>query len=180
MIHDPIVPQPIIPAERFTLRPPQKSDAGLIEMYASDVRVARGSRAIPHPMPPGAVEALINRALADDREEDVWIMDGSAHGHVEAIGVISLNRMDRDQSEVFFWVAPAFWNAGYASEALRTLIDVNPHGSKRFFAEMFQDNPRSARVMTNCGFDYLGDAEAFSVARGATVPTWTYTLKTGL
>ncbi|MFT4744129.1 MAG: RimJ/RimL family protein N-acetyltransferase, partial [Yoonia sp.] len=47
-------------------------------------------------------------------------------------------------------------------------------------AEMFQVNPGSARVLTNCGFDYLGDAEAFSVARGATVPTWTYTLKTGL
>jgi hypothetical protein len=29
-------------------------------------------------------------------------------------------------------------------------------------------------VLTNAGFDYLGDAEAFSVARGAKVATWTY------
>ena len=36
------------------------------------------------------------------------------------------------------------------------------------------DNPASARVLTNTGFEYLGDAEAFSVARGSTVPTWTY------
>ena len=32
-------------------------------------------------------------------------------------------------------------------------------------------------VLTNNGFQYLGDAEAFSVARGATVPTWTYLRK---
>lgn len=180
MKHETVAQQMTIPADRFVMRPIQTSDVGLIEMYAGDVRVARGSRAIPHPMPPGAVAALITRANAPDRDEDVWVMDGSASGHAEAIGVISLNRMDRAQSEVFFWVAPAFWNTGFASEALRKLIEVNPHSTKRFFAEMFQDNPRSARVMTNCGFDYLGDAEAFSVARGATVPTWTYTLKTGL
>jgi len=29
-------------------------------------------------------------------------------------------------------------------------------------------------VLTNAGFDYLGDAEAYSVARRANVPTWTY------
>ena len=45
------------------------------------------------------------------------------------------------------------------------------------FASVFQDNPASARVLTNCGFEYLGDAESFSVARGATVPTWTYSRK---
>ena len=180
MMYETLNTQLTIPADRFLMRPIRKSDSGLIEMYASDVRVARGSRAMPHPMPPGAVEAMITRANSADRVEDVWVMDGSADGHAEAIGVISLNRMDRDQSEIFFWVAPAFWNSGFASEAVRTMIAANPHAAKRFFAEMFQDNPGSARVLTNCGFDYLGDAEAFSVARGATVPTWTYTLKTGL
>ena len=140
--------QPIIEAVRFVLRPPRKSDAGLIAMYASDERVARDSRAIPHPLPPGAIEAMIDRALTPDRTEDTYVIDGSATGHAEAIGVISLNKMDRDQTEVF--------------------------------AESFQDNPRSARVLTNCGFDYLGDAEAFSVARNSVLPTWTYTRKTGL
>ena len=178
MSQDAVNTQITILADRFVMRPIRKSDSGLIEMYASDVRVARGSRAMPHPMPPGAVKAMITRANSPDRAEDVWVMDGSARGHAEAIGVLSLNKMDRDQSEVFFWIAPAFWNSGFASEAVRTMIAANPHTAKRFFAEMFQDNPRSARVLTNCGFDYLGDAEAYSVARGATVPTWTYTLKT--
>ena len=180
MAQDHIPTQLTITADRFVMRPIQTSDAGLIAMYASDARVARGTRAIPHPLPPGTIEAMITRANDPARTTDVWVLDGSASGHAEAIGIISLNRMDRAQSEIFFWVAPAFWNSGFASEAVRTMITTNPHAAKRYFAEMFQDNPGSARVLTNCGFDYLGDAEAFSVARGATVPTWTYTLKTGL
>ena len=45
------------------------------------------------------------------------------------------------------------------------------------FSAVFQDNPASARVLTNCGFEYVGDAEAFSVARNAKVTTWTYIRK---
>ena len=71
-------------------------------------------------------------------------------------------------------MAPAFWNTGIASEAVKALVAANPQGNCTIFAEVFQDNPGSARVLTNTGFQYLGDAETFSVARGALVPTWTY------
>jgi len=42
---------------------------------------------------------------------------------------------------------------------------------------VFQGNAASARVLTNTGFQYLGDAEGFCVARNATLPTWTYSRK---
>ena len=85
--------------------------------------------------------------------------------------------MDRNQSEISFWIAPAFWNSGLASEAVRAMVEANPQNAKTLFAAVFQDNPASARVVTNAGFDYLGDAEAFSIARNTTVPTWTYIKK---
>ncbi len=170
--------QPIIAAERFTLRPLRKSDAGLVSLYMADDRVARGTRSVPHPLPPGMVPALIDRALAKDRAEDIWALDATALGLGEVLGLITLARLDRKQSEISYWVAPAFWNTGLASEAVRAIIAANPHGAAQIFAEVFQDNAGSARVLTNCGFDYLGDAEAFSVARNATVPTWTYSLRT--
>lgn len=179
MMHETVINQPTVEAERFTLRPVRVSDVGLLSMYAADEALARATRAIPHPLPPGAMEAMIKRAHAPDRAEDVWVLDGGKTDHAEVLGVITLRRMDRAQSEVFYWVAPAFWKVGLATEAVRTLLTANPHQAKQYFAEAFQDNPGSARVLTNCGFDYLGDAEAFSVARGAVVPTWTYILKMG-
>lgn len=175
-------PEGVIGAGRFVLRPVRKSDAGLFAMYAGDRRVAEATRSIPHPLPPGAAEAFVNRAQAHKGGEDVWVMDGSAFGLAEVLGVISLKRMDeakynRDQSEIGYWVAPAFWNTGFASEAVRALVLANPQKNRTIFAEVFQDNPGSARVLTNAGFQYLGDAETFSVARNSRVPTWTYLRK---
>lgn len=176
------LPEGAIAAGRFVLRPVRKSDAGLFAMYAGDKRVAEATRSIPHPLPPGAAEAFVTRAMRAGSDEDVWVMDGSSSGLSEVLGVISLKRMDetkwdRGQSEVGYWVAPAFWNTGFASEAVRALIAANPQKNRTVFAEVFQDNPGSARVLTNAGFQYLGDAETFSVARGARVPTWTYIRK---
>ena len=59
------------------------------------------------------------------------------------------------------------------------MLDANPQDAETFFGVVFQDNPASARVLTNAGFEYIGDAESFSVARNATVPTWTYIRKMG-
>ena len=171
---EPITNQPTVQAEGFEMRPLRQSDAGLIEMFASDKRVAWNTQTIPHPLPPGTVDALIARARAESRVEDIWALDASASGGSEVMGLISLTRLERAQCEVGYWVAPAFWNAGVASKALRALIEANPNQCKTYFASVFQDNPASARVLTNNGFQYLGDAETFSVARGATTPTWTY------
>lgn len=168
---------PVVKAERFVLRPMRKSDAGLIAMYTGDKRVAEGTSSIPHPLPPGATEAFIERAISDKRLSDVWVIDGSHSGLSDVLGVISLKPMDRGQSEIGYWVAPVYWNAGIASEAVRAVLAVNPQGVRTVFAAVMQDNPGSARVLTNAGFEYLGDAETFSVALGARVPTWTYLKK---
>lgn len=172
-------PDAVISAGRFVLRPVRGSDAGLIEMYTADRRVAEATRTVPHPLPPGTVQNFIERVSASDSEEDVWVLDGSATDLDEVLGTITLKRMGRDQSEISYWVAPGFWNTGFATEAVLAIVEANPHDARTLFAEVFQDNPVSARVLTNCGFEYLGDAETFSVARGARVPTWTYLRRMG-
>ena len=93
------------------------------------------------------------------------------------MGLISLARVDVGRSEIAYWVAPAYWNTGVASAAVEAVLAANPHEAQAIFASVFQDNAASARVLTNCGFQYLGDAESYSVARGANVPTWTYSKK---
>ncbi|MCK0166553.1 GNAT family N-acetyltransferase [Jannaschia sp. S6380] len=156
------------------LRPLRRADMGLIEHYARDRRVAEMTTAIPHPLPPGATDAFVTRCLGDAGDEVVWVMDASEASLGELVGLITLERMDRGQAEIGYWVAPVVWNTGLATEAVRALMEANPLGNAQVFGKVFQDNPASARVLTNAGFDYIGDAEAFSVARGAVVPQWTY------
>ncbi|MEM7295127.1 MAG: GNAT family N-acetyltransferase [Pseudomonadota bacterium] len=163
--------------DRFTLRPLRLSDKGLIELYASDIRVAGPTRSIPHPLPPGATETFIEGTMAVDRTEDVWAVDGTKSGLSEVLGVIGLEHMDRNQAKLGYWFAPAFWGKGFARETVGALVTANPLAADTIFAEVFQDNPASARVLTHCDFNYLGDAEAYCVARHTSMPTWTYSKK---
>jgi RimJ/RimL family protein N-acetyltransferase len=169
--------QPVIAAGLYDLRPLRPSDAGLMTLYTSDLRVAQSTSSIPHPLPPGATEAFIARSMADSRVEDAWAIDGTRAETGELVGVISLTRLDADQSEIGYWVAPLFWNSGVASAAVSALVAANPQKSRTIFATVQQGNPASARVLTNCGFTYLGDAESYCLARGLAVPTWTYCRK---
>lgn len=179
MKYETILNQPVIATEWFDLRPLRRSDQGLIEYYGSDVRVACMTTSIPHPLPPGAAADFVTRSMSDERSEDVWVMDATRTGGTELMGLVSLQRLDRDQSEIGFWVAPAFWNVGVAQAAVHALVVANPQDCRTIFASVFQDNPASARVLTRCGFAYLGDAESYSVARDTAVPTWTYLKKLG-
>lgn len=172
-----ITQQGVIETARFDLRPLRRSDLGLVNMHAADPRVAMTTPTIPHPLPPGTMEAFISRSMAEPRGEDVWVMDGTKSGWPEVMGLISLSRLDRKQTEVGYWVAPAFWNTHLASDAVQALVDANPLDNCTMFAAVYHDNPASAKVLTNAGFVYLGDAETYCLARDAAVPTWTYSRK---
>ncbi|PVA08833.1 GNAT family N-acetyltransferase [Pelagivirga sediminicola] len=169
--------QPVIAAGDYDLRPVRPSDAGLMTLFTSDLRVAQATSSIPHPLPPGTTEAFIERCMAESRIEDAWAIDGTRADCGELMGVISLTRLDIGQAEIGYWVAPVFWNSGVASAAVSALVAANPLGCRTIFATVQQDNPASARVLTNSGFAYLGDAECYCLARGYTVPTWTYSRK---
>jgi RimJ/RimL family protein N-acetyltransferase len=170
---------PPVPAGNLVLRPVRRSDQGLIEHWTSDARVARMTRTIPHPLPPGASEAFVTRLLSSDAQGATWAIDGHEAGLSELVGLISLEPMDRNQWEIGYWVAPAMWNAGIASTAVQALVSANPLGCATLFASVFQDNPASAQVLRNAGFEDLGEAEAFSVARDGLVPTWTFIRRLG-
>jgi RimJ/RimL family protein N-acetyltransferase len=169
--------QVTIASERFELRPVRVSDRGLIRMYAGDKRVSNNTSRIPHPLPPGAVADFIKRAQSSESKEVVWAIDGTKTGNQELLGLISLVRVTDDQAEVGYWIAPALWGMGLASEALVALIGENPLECTSYVARVFQDNPASARVITSAGFQLVGESETFSVSRKALVETWDYVLQ---
>ncbi len=121
---------------------------------AGDEEVARNTASIPHPLPPGSIEAFIQRALAVDRMEDVWVMDGGNAMGAEVMGVISLKRVDTGKAEISFWVAPAFWNTGLASEAVAALLTEIRCTSTRSMPRCFR-TIRLGAGLTHNGFQYL-------------------------
>ncbi len=100
MKQDLIMAQDVIETPRMILRPVRTSDAGLLEMYCADKRVAEMTSSIPHPYPPGAAENFIANIMKDDQTSFVWVMDATGLGGSELLGLISLDQMDRNQSEI--------------------------------------------------------------------------------
>ena len=90
MMQSEIIGQMVIPTERFSLRPARNSDVGLIEMFGEDKRLAEMTTHIPHPLPPGATAAFLDRVTKADSEEQVWAIDGSKDGLGELLGMIFL------------------------------------------------------------------------------------------
>ncbi|RMF40056.1 MAG: N-acetyltransferase [Alphaproteobacteria bacterium] len=167
-----------MPSPRLMLRAPRRSDAGLIRLYAGDPRVARMTESIPSPYPPGAAEDFIDGLASGRRSDHVWIMDGTPCGAAELIGAISAQPAGEAAFRLGYWVGPPFWNTGYASEALASLIPVLfEAGVERLEARVFVDNPASAHIVARAGFVAGRRVEVYSVARGEMVPARAFTLE---
>jgi RimJ/RimL family protein N-acetyltransferase len=105
-------------------------------------------------------------------------MDSGMDGENGLIGLISLEARGARVLELGYWVAPAFWGTGYASEAVEAIVGYVASGfDGTITAEVLQENDAAAKVLTRSGFRYLGEGEAHSVARGAMVPTFRYGLE---
>ena len=164
---------PLLATARLDLRPLRRSDASLLRLHAGEARVARMTASIPHPYPPGAAEAFIERARTMAAGA-VWAIDGARAGLPEVVGTVEVRRPDAEGCEVGYWIAPPFWNDGLATEAVVAVVAADPFGRPSFWGSVFRDNPASGRVLEAAGFRRTGEGETYSVARGEAVATWIY------
>jgi len=170
-----VQPQPELRTPRLRLRPLRPADAGLIEIYSSDAKVARMTARIPHPYPPGLAETVVERAIARSGPATVWALDAGEDAENGLIGLIELEATGPGRADLGYWVAPAFWNTGYASEAVEAIVaHAGAAGLRELTASVFQENAASVKVLLRAGFAYVGEGETHSVARGAMVPTFRY------
>jgi RimJ/RimL family protein N-acetyltransferase len=167
-----------IVTERLRLRRFRRSDAALVELHCSDPRVARMTERIPHPYPPGLAESFVKRVALGTSGEVGWAIEVAGEPEEDEnglIGTIMLRLPEDGVARIGYWLAPAFWGTGYASEAAEAVVGFAAEaGLREVVARVFQDNPASVKVLLRAGFAYTGDGEVWSVARGGMVPTHEY------
>ena len=161
---------------RMLLRPPRPSDAGPLGHYCNDPRLARMTSTIPHPYPPGAAEAYLERLSSGRLDEEVWVMDATPAEWSEVVGLILFRPKT---AEIGYWVGAPFWGTGFASEAVEGLVDhlFRTRDLERITAEVQAENEASLRVLEKAGFRRTGEKPLYSVARGSTVPGVTLALE---
>jgi RimJ/RimL family protein N-acetyltransferase len=66
-----------------------------------------------------------------------------------------------------YWVSPAYWGQGYATEAAQAVLQwfVQVQGRRQLTASYFRDNPASGRVLDKLGFRAVGESRQFCAGR---------------
>lgn len=145
---------PALETERLLLRPVNRSDARDIFAYASDPEVARYVLWDPH-RNLSETRAYIRyiRGLYLRGLPGSWAVTLRASGRV--IGTIGFMYYSEANcsAEAGYSFAREEWNRGYATEALRAVIDsvFSSLPLNRLEAQHDVRNPASGRVMEKCG-----------------------------
>jgi RimJ/RimL family protein N-acetyltransferase len=144
---------PVLETERLVLRAPCLEDAKAVAQLANDRRIAENTARIPHPYRLTDAEAFI---AAVSRADDEIAFLVTREGVV--LGACGISLPEREPPEIGYWLGVPFWGHGYATEAVRALID---HAFADLDFEVLQagarvTNPASRRVLEKCGFQWTG------------------------
>jgi RimJ/RimL family protein N-acetyltransferase len=142
----------VLETERLVLRAPRLEDAKAIAVLANDRRVAENTARIPHPYRVADAAEWISAANMQAGERTLLI---TRNGGV--IGACGLELRD-EMPELGYWLGVPYWGKGYATEAVRALIDhaFDELGHETLVAGARVTNPASRRVLEKCGFQWSG------------------------
>jgi RimJ/RimL family protein N-acetyltransferase len=155
---------------RLLLRPGFPEDAQALAAAMSDKAIARNLAVVPWPYTLRDAEAFL--ASPRDPVLPSLLIFERTDGAPRLVGSCGLGRRPSGAVEMGYWIARSCWGRGLATEACTALIGIaRALGLGRLEASHFIDNPASARVLENLGFESTGIiAPRLSCARGEEVP----------
>jgi RimJ/RimL family protein N-acetyltransferase len=152
-----------------TLRPFTDHDLDALFAWESDpraVEMAAFTRA--NPSDRSAFDAHYQRVRSDPSNTLLAIDDDG-----EFVGTIGSFTMEGER-EVTYWIAPARWGQGLASQALRVFLAIE--STRPLYGRVAGHNAGSAKVLARAGFVEVGSETAFAEGVGAEVVEHIYRL----
>jgi RimJ/RimL family protein N-acetyltransferase len=153
----------------ITLRTFTDGDLDSLFVWESDpraVHMAAFTRADPSDR--GAFDAHYERVRSDPSNTLLAIDDDG-----EFVGTVGSYTMEGER-EVTYWIAPARWGHGLASQALRAFLAVE--STRPLYGRVASHNAASAKVLARAGFVEVGSDTAFAPGVGAEVVERIYRL----
>lgn len=149
------------------IRPWSRDDAPGLVRWADNPSVSRWLRdRFPSPYRLADAEAFLATAVEGDGELS-WAIEVGGEP-IGGIGLIPGRDVERFSAEVGYWLAEPFWGRGFATAAVRRVVDhaFSELGLLRVWAVTFDGNPASARVLEKAGFELEGTQRKAAVKRG--------------
>lgn len=154
---------------RLRLGPPQRSDAPALAEALADLRVARWLSRVPHPYGLADAYAFIDGCAfaAMLGEAHTFAVRLAADGGARPlVGMVGLQGLPGDP-ELGYWIAPAHWGRGLASEAAAAVVAFGfaTLGLGAIRSGVFAGNAASLAVQAKLGFAVTGRSRVHCLAR---------------
>jgi RimJ/RimL family protein N-acetyltransferase len=158
----------VLETERLVLRAPRHEDVKAIAMLANDRRIAENTARIPFPYRLSDAQDFIDQVNRPGSE--IAFLITLADGTV--MGACGLAFVERQPPELGYWLGVPHWGKGYATEAVRAVIDYAftdlDHEAMASSARV--TNPGSRRILEKCGFQWTGAGLCRVRALSSSVP----------
>jgi [ribosomal protein S5]-alanine N-acetyltransferase len=173
----PVLLTPVLLSNRLLLRPFEHEDAPALAKLLNDPVVAMGVCSTPLPFTDlhASARILMIRAREATGKDFIWAVEDT-EGNL--IGNLGLSETTSGTMQLGYAYARAHWGKGFATEALTAVLDWVSRNLAigEIFADVFVDNPASARVLAKLGFVETGSRARFSLARETSDLTRTFKL----
>jgi [ribosomal protein S5]-alanine N-acetyltransferase len=162
--------------ERLTLRPFEVSDAARVTEIGSNWDVARMLRMAPWPTSVELNCEWLGTHPAAWRDGTAYRFAIVRQGRL--IGCVDVDDIADGEGSLGYWLEPAAWGQGFASEAACAVIDFafGRLGLARLRSGHAFDNPASGLVLRKLGFEPTGRTRVWSRPRGEEIEQMTYAL----
>ena len=139
--------------KRCTIRPWRLDRAESLARHANNRKIWLSVRDLfPHPYTIQDAHEFIRRATVEEPATRFCVeVEGVAAG---GIGVHPGEDVHRHTATVGYWLGEEFWGRGIMTEAVTAVTDFcfENFPLRRISAEVFANNPASARVLEKAGF----------------------------
>jgi RimJ/RimL family protein N-acetyltransferase len=156
----------IIQLQRALLRPWQNGDQHSLIHHANNFNVWINVRdTFPHPYTIMDAERWILHAQSLRDTQFAIVIENNAVG---GIGIIPQTDVYKKSMEIGYWLGEEFWGRGIVSEAVSAVKEYafTSFDIVRIFADVFDWNPASARVLEKNGFVFEGKKRSAVIKNG--------------
>jgi len=158
-----------------TIRPWRLDDAESLVKHANNRKVWLALRDLfPHPYTIQDAHEFLQKKITEQPAINFCIeIDGAAVG---GIGIRVGEDVHRHTATLGYWLGEKFWGHGIVTEAVAALSDFcfENFPLRRISAEVFANNPASARVLEKAGFVFEGRLKNYVIKDGKLLDSLLY------
>lgn len=167
-----------IESARLVLRALCPSDADKVAGLANNRKIAEMTSRIPHPY---TVQDALDWIAGSAAETGALTLAVCRKSDGELVGNCGYFVTEAGVPEIGYWMGEPYWNQGYATEAIRAMIDhlFTSTEHETLIAGCRVTNASSRAVLDKCGFQWTGARLFRSRSLQAQVPADSFRLTKG-